>query len=251
MIDFLPEQVRTLNELETAAFNFILSNLSTIDKMSVRQLAQAVHVSTATVMRMTRKLGFEGWVELKYYLKNQNQLSEIPVNYYENLLQLDLFLRKINSKEAGIKLEEAVKLIREARYIIFIGVGSSGALAEYGARYFTNIGLESYAISDPYQAVKGKGAPDVLSIVLSASGETDKIIERVVKLREEASAKIVSITNHPETTLSKLSNINLTYGFQTEHSAYDPLENLTSQLPVIAFIEILAHQAIEKSDNRN
>ncbi|WKF24945.1 hypothetical protein LL158_02705 [Lactococcus cremoris] len=65
------------------------------------------------------------------------------------------------------------------------------------------------------------------------------------------SAKIVSITNHPETTLSKLSNINLTYGFQTEYSAYDPLENLTSQLPVIAFIEILAHQAIEKSDNRN
>lgn len=150
MIDFLPEQVRTLNELETATFNFILSNLSSIDKISVRQLAQAVHVSTATVMRMTRKLGFEGWVELKYYLKNQNQLTEIPVNYYENLLQLDLFLRKITSKEAGRKLEEAVKLIREARYIIFIGVGSSGALAEYGARYFTNIGLESYAISDPY-----------------------------------------------------------------------------------------------------
>lgn len=97
MIDFLPEQVRTLNELETATFNFILSNLSSIDKMSVRQLAQAVHVSTATVMRMTRKLGFEGWVELKYYLKNQNQLTEIPVNYYENLLQLDLFLRKITS----------------------------------------------------------------------------------------------------------------------------------------------------------
>ncbi|MDN5577156.1 MAG: MurR/RpiR family transcriptional regulator, partial [Lactococcus lactis] len=136
-------------------------------------------------------------------------------------------------------------------YIIFIGVGSSGALAEYGARYFTNIGLESYAISDPYQAVKGKGAPDVLSIVLSASGETDKIIERVVKLREEAPAKIISITNHPETTLSKLSNINLTYGFQTEYSAYDPLENLTSQLPVIAFIEILAHQAMEKADKCN
>lgn len=251
MIDFLPEQVRTLNELETATFNFILSNLSSIDKISVRQLAQAVHVSTATVMRMTRKLGFEGWVELKYYLKNQNQLTEIPVNYYENLLQLDLFLRKITSKEAGRKLEEAVKLIREARYIIFIGVGSSGALAEYGARYFTNIGLESYAISDPYQAVKGKGAPDVLSIVLSASGETDKIIERVVKLREEAPAKIISITNHPETTLSKLSNINLTYGFQTEYSAYDPLENLTSQLPVIAFIEILAHQAMEKADKCN
>ena len=89
------------------------------------------------------------------------------------------------------------------------------------------------------------------SVLYIAQDETDKIIERVVKLREEASAKIVSITNHPETTLSKLSNINLTYGFQTEHSAYDPLENLTSQLPVISFIEILAHQAIEKSDNRN
>lgn len=246
MISFSPEGVRKLNELESSAFNFILANLTAVEEMSIRQLGEAVHVSTATVMRMTRKLGFDGWVDLKYYLKNQKQVDEIPVNYYENLLQLDMFLRKITSKTAAIKLEEAVSLIKAARYILFIGVGSSGALAEYGARYFTNIGLESYAISDPYQAVKGKGAPDVLSIVLSASGETDKIIERVVKLREEPSAKIISITNHAETTLAKLSNVNLNYGFQTEYSAYDPLENLTSQLPVVAFIEILAHQASEK-----
>lgn len=247
MINFSPEQVRTLNELESSVFNFILANLGISEALSVRELAQAVHVSTATVMRMTRKLGFDGWVEMKYYLKNQNQVDEVPVNYYENLLQLDLFLRKITSKESSRKLEAAVELIQQARYIIFIGVGSSGALAEYGARYFTNIGLESYAISDPYQAVKGKGAPDVLSIILSASGETDKIIERVVKLREEASAKIISITNQPETTLSKLSNINLTYNFQTEYSSYDPLENLTSQLPVVAFLEILAHKAVEQA----
>lgn len=247
MMEFSPEQVRTLNELESTAFHYVLTNRQEAQEMSVRTLAAQVHVSTATIMRMTQKLGFNGWVELKYYLKNQNQVEEIPVNYYENLLQLDLFLRKITSKTDSMKLDRVVKLIQEARYVLFIGVGSSGALAEYGARYFTNIGLESYAISDPYQSVMGKGTADVLNIILSASGETEKIIDSTMKLRENPEARIISITNLGETTLSKLSDINLTYNFQTEYSIYDPLENLTSQLPVVAYLEILAHKAVEIS----
>ncbi len=223
MINFTPEKVRTLNELESSVFNYILSNLAEAQKFTVRECAEKVHVSTATVMRMASKLGFNGWSDFRYYLKSNSQTTEIPVNYYENLLQLDLFLRTVSAVDYAKQLGLAVKLIQQARYIIFIGLGTSGALAEYGARYFTNIGLESYAISDPYQAVKGKGAADVLTIILSASGETDKIVERILKLREEETAKIISITNQGNTTISKLSDINLTYNFQMEYSNYDPL----------------------------
>ena len=248
MINFIPEKVRTLNELESSVFNYILSNLEEAKNLTVRDCAEKVHVSTATVMRTANKLGFHGWADLRYYLKNNTQVSEVPVNYYENLVQLDLFLRSISEAKYGEKMSAAVQLIKSARYIVFIGLGTSGALAEYGARYFSNIGLESYSISDPYQAIKGKGAVDLLTIILSASGETDKIVERMMKLREEETAKIISITNEENTTVSKLSTVNLTYNFQTEFSEYDPLENLTTQLPVLALLEILAHQATENKE---
>ncbi|MQW22196.1 MULTISPECIES: MurR/RpiR family transcriptional regulator [unclassified Lactococcus] len=245
-MNFIPEKVRTLNELEASVFNYILANMEAAQAMTVRECAEKVHVSTATVMRMANKLGFHGWADLRFYLKNSKEVLEVPVNYYENLVQLDLFLRSISEKTYAKLMDDAVELIRQARYVVFIGLGTSGALAQYGARYFSNIGLESYAISDPYQAVKGQGAADVLTIVLSASGETDKMIDIMLKLRKEADSKLISITNTENTTVSKLSNINLTYNFQTEFSEYDPLENLTSQLPVLALIEILAHQATEK-----
>ncbi|MDR2976905.1 MAG: hypothetical protein LBV19_06295 [Streptococcaceae bacterium] len=59
-------------------------------------------------------------------------------------------------------------------------------------------------------------------------------------------AKVLSITNSENNSIAKLSDVNLPYHFSEEFSAYDPLENLTSQLPVIAFIEILAHRASKK-----
>lgn len=245
MINFIPEKVRMLNELESSVFNYILANLAEVQKMTVRACADKVHVSTATVMRMTNKLGFKGWADFRYYLKNNQQVKEIPVNYYENLLQLDLFLRTISEADYAQKLRSAVSLIQQARYVVFVGLGTSGALAEYGARYFANSGIESYAISDPYQTTKRRAASDVVMIILSVSGETDKIVENLTRLRVEPGTKIISITNQESTTISKMSDLNLTYNFQIEYSNYDPLENLTSQLPVVALIEILAHQAIE------
>lgn len=38
------------------------------------------------------------------------------------------------------KLKEAAALAADAESVIFIGVGSSGILAEYGARYFSCLG---------------------------------------------------------------------------------------------------------------
>lgn len=243
MMNFIPEKVRTLNELESSAFNYVLGNLEAVQEMTIRELAEKVHVSTATIMRMATKLGFKGFADFRYYLRESSKVAEVPADYYKNLLRLDIFLRTVSEPDYTKKLSQAVTLIKQARYIVFMGLGTSGALADYGARYFSNIGLQSYAISDPFQTIKGIGAPDVLTIILSASGETNEIVQRIVRLREEETAHILSITNQENTTISKLSTVNLTYNFQTDYSSFDPLENLTSQLPVVALIEILAHQA--------
>ncbi|GAB2025135.1 MurR/RpiR family transcriptional regulator [Lactovum odontotermitis] len=243
-IEFSTSKMNHLNDLESSVFDWILTNKTAAAKLTVREVADKVHVSTATVIRMTKNMGFRGWSDFRYYLNDKGQEEAVPVNYYENLLRLDLFLKRISNREISRKLEQAVKLIKKAKYIVFVGLGTSGALADYGAKYFSNLGLESYAITDPYQAMKKQNAAAGLTIVLSASGETDKLIERLLILREN-SEKILSITNRKNTPISKLSDVNLTYDFQEEYSQYDMLENLTTQLPVVAYLEILAHQAAE------
>ena len=61
---------------------------------------------------------------------------------------------------------------------------------------------------------------------------------------KKSNAKILSITNDEHSTIACLADYNISYYMPDEKSAYaDPYINLTTQIPVIALIELLAHQA--------
>lgn len=176
-MEFSRVYIKKLNELEGTIFDWVLSHASQVQSMTIRELSKEAHVSTAAIIRMTKKLGFQGWTDFRFYLNDRGREEIVATDYYENLLQLDLFMKEIASKEFSMKLSAAIRLIKNARYRVFLGFGTSGALAKYAAMYFTNIGLESYVMTDPYQSVKRKNEDGVLTIVLSVSGETDKIVE--------------------------------------------------------------------------
>jgi DNA-binding MurR/RpiR family transcriptional regulator len=78
-----------------------------------------------------------------------------------------------------------------------MGIGTSGALAKYGYRYFNNVGIQSSVITDPYFPIVGNGYKNACMIVLSVSGETEEIIEQLAKLKKNC-VKIISITNDEE-----------------------------------------------------
>mgnify|MGYP004534114009 CR=1 FL=1 len=66
---FTYTQVNNLNETEVHVYNYIMQNKEKILDESIRELANDVHVSTATIVRFWKKLGCEGFIELKYKLK--------------------------------------------------------------------------------------------------------------------------------------------------------------------------------------
>ena len=83
---FAYSQVENLNEAEMCVYNYIVKNLKHILNLSVRELADEVHVSTATVMRFCKKMGYSGFSELKYKIKE----------FYEQQDQADKCETKIN-----------------------------------------------------------------------------------------------------------------------------------------------------------
>lgn len=52
---FAYSQVENLNEAEMCVYNYVVKNLKHILNLSVRELEDEVHVSTATVMRFVRR----------------------------------------------------------------------------------------------------------------------------------------------------------------------------------------------------
>ena len=78
-----------------------------------------------------------------------------------------------------------MELLNTADYVIFVGMGSSGSLARYGARYFSNLGKFSVSLEDTYYPVETFTCSFAAVIVLSESGETKEIIELVQKFRQK------------------------------------------------------------------
>lgn len=243
---FEAEAISKLNELEMLAFDYLVKESKKVQEMTIRDFAATIHVSTSTIIRMSNKLGFSGWADLKYFLKSKGTDPVIFDNYFENMISLDLFWNKIKTQSFQNTLNKAVKLIIESNYLIFLGVGTSDSLAQYGARYFNNLGISSFVINDIFRPVVVNEFNGILAIVLSVSGETSQVVAKTLEFKQ-AGAKIVTVTNNEDSTLSKMADLNFSYNMINEYAKTTQDVKLTTQLPVVAILEIIAHRVHQSS----
>jgi DNA-binding MurR/RpiR family transcriptional regulator len=155
----------------------------------------------------------------------------------------EFFERTQNEKFAS-KLEEAAEVISKADSVIFIGIGSSGILAEYGARYFSSLGKFSMYIKDPFMPIHAN-LNNSITIALSVSGEGNYTISHIHQLKGKGS-KIISITNNRQSTIAKLADVNISYYVAEEFVDHS---NITTQIPVIYILEETARLVYELGRN--
>jgi DNA-binding MurR/RpiR family transcriptional regulator len=240
---FRSEVLATFNDLEYSLYDYVIKNGEKVIYMRIRDLADETHVSTSTILRFCRKLNCEGFTEfkvkLKLYLEKDND-RDIPLKSMEHFVSE--FIERTLNGNLQPQIHEAAKLIKDADNILFVGIGSSGILAQYGARYFSSLGKFSLYINDPYFPIHSHYLHNSITIALSVSGETDHTIDQVSKLKEEGN-KIISITNNKSCTLAQISDRTLCY-YVTEERTHlsNVLTNITTQLPVIYILEYMARE---------
>lgn len=234
---FSNEIIASFNELETSLYNYISQNKDKVAYMRIRELADETHVSTATILRFCRKLNCEGFSEFKVKLKMD--LKENKKTMIKNSQQsvVEFFERSLKG-DLEEKIREAARLVTKADNVIFIGIGSSGILAEYGARYFSSLGKFSLYIKDPHFPIHSKLRHNSVTIALSVSGENQFTVTHLNQLKQEGS-KIVSITNNKLSTVAKISDINIPY-YVTEEFFEE--SNITTQVPVVFILESMARE---------
>ncbi|ELY2794472.1 MurR/RpiR family transcriptional regulator [Cronobacter dublinensis] len=239
---FIHSAVASLNNLEMMVYNFVVKNRDKVMYMTIRELADAAGVSTTTVLRFCRKLNCEGYSEFRLRFKLYLEQNE-PQQANFGASEIISFFRSVNNDEFDALLEEAVDIILESERIIFVGAGTSGALAKYGARFFSNVGKFSNHIDDPYFPVTNDMAKNALAIVLSVSGETEEIL-RFASQFSLHRCKVLSVTSHENSSLAKLADFNLSWHVPQTRIAgvYD----ITTQIPVIYILETLGRKLAKK-----
>lgn len=235
---FTHKAVKSFNQLEMDVYNYIVQNEDKVVYMKVRELADAVHVSTTTILRFCRKAGFEGYSEFRLKLK-----QELKDNKRTGLdMDIDVirdFFQRIQTRAFQDNFQEAVHILIQSTSIIFVGVGSSSIMGKYGARYFNNAGWLSFAVDDPFTPIyRGKNENTVV-VALSVSGETEETLLLTERLKRRG-CPVISITNKSNCPLAKMSDCNLNYYMPVYHTKGD--YDITSQMGVVFILESLGRQ---------
>lgn len=235
---FRYDKIQKFNETEIELYKYMISNAEKIPFMTIREIASDTKVSTSTILRFCSKIGCDSYKifknEFRKYVTERDKI--LPG---VDLQQLFHYFQGTTTCAFEKKIQEGASLIRGAEIVVFIGMGSSGALARYGARFFSNFGIFAIALEDSLYPHIEMNYPRTAVIAMSVSGETNGVIETVRKFQTH-DCKILSITNHPNTTLSRMSDWNVSYCLKTK--TVNGGFNATSQVPVIFLIEALAQR---------
>ena len=128
--------------------------------MSIQTFAAAVSYSTATVLRFCKKLGYSGFAELKYTLRQQtNELSCVTINTAEDATNtaclLDTLSQEIESTARLIQDEQLYQTFRfldsDCSFYLWAPGGVTSILTDYFEKLLFSIGRQKVYKIDAFR----------------------------------------------------------------------------------------------------
>lgn len=211
--------------------DYILNHTQETVDSTVSELAERCNCGDATVVRFSRRLGFEGYQALKIGIAAEmGSISTIGSQIEPTDTCFDIFQKRISDILIALQntesvldmsdLELAAQTILQAKHIVVFGLGNSAAIAGDAAHKFLRVGLRAQACCDNHmQAIVASHMDaDSVAIGISHSGTSKDIVE-ALQIAKNGGAKTICITNYAASPLSATADISLfTQSDETKHS---------------------------------
>lgn len=263
----LKEYQIQMTPAESEVVQYLLHNPEEAMELSVHELAERSFSSSATIVRMCRRLGFDGYKELRRSLQyelavrkrsereRRDEISKedsleamVDKITYKNIISLE---ETKNLVDIPV-LQQCVDLLCSARTIYMFGIGSSLCVARDACLKFLRLG-KSCVLNDDWHSqllqARNITAGDV-GLFISYSGQTVEMIECAKSLKENG-GKMILITRFATSELAELSDYNL---YVAAHESLFRNGAMSSRISQLNMIDILytafANADYEKSMGR-
>ena len=133
-------------------------------------------------------------------------------------------------------LEDMEALIKEAKDVIFYGIGLSGILAQYGHGLFNRKGIRSLYIED--FSMRLDFYEKAIAIILSVSGNTTEVLGRIQNLKSYGT-KVILISENSHNKAAQMADFFINYHLPNVKDKY--YANSVTQVPVLYILECLAN----------
>lgn len=209
-----------LSSSEKYVLTYIENNLAKIPAISIVKLSEEANVSTATIVRAMKKIGYDGFTSFKHHLKDAEEVT-----------------RTIQLLDSGT-IEDALQKIKAASKISIFARGFSELIAKEMAIKFQLMGKHCDLHDDPniIRSISKKIKSTEIVIFISLSGETPELIE-AAKNCQKQNVSTITFTANQDGPLIKLSEL-IFVGYKSAIS-YFPDYEVRSRLPLQVMTRIL------------
>jgi len=204
----------------------LLSDPEAFATRSIAQIAELAETSTTTVVRFTRRVGYDRFRDLRHDLTEQNlrermaadELGGQPTDISPDDGMEEIVAKIARNETMSIadtaqvvdiaSLERAVAAIDAAHRVDLYGVGASAIVAVDLQRKLARIGrvaLEWPESHAAWTAAAVLGSTSV-AIAISHSGATTDTVE-FLRLARASGAVTIAITNHEQSPLARAADV--------------------------------------------
>ena len=239
---------------------YILENAQNVSTMSINSLAQICGCGVATVVRFSRRLGFDGYGGLKLGLASEiNSASALSNEIVTGDDCFQIFRKRINDIAITLQntetvlnakeLDIAAEKIMNAKRVVLFGLGNSAAIAQDAAHKFLRLGLNAQACCDNHmQAIVASHLDrDCVAIGISHSGTSTDIID-ALQLSKIGSAYTICVTNFSSSPIVENSDLAIfTKADETSHS----ILALSSRIAQLAIFDSIYTYIVLNADKKS
>lgn len=218
---------------EKSIIDYITRNPDEVIKDNIRSLSDKTFTTPATIFRFCKKVGFDGYNDLKSSLIYELAINNSSKNELTKTISLETSVKDLitiistKNQQAILNtsklidenlLIRAVEMIENHQKINLYGMGSSLLVAMDMKQKFQRVNKILSLDQDWHmQFLNAKNSDkDTLSIIFSYSGETSEMI-KCSNILSEKNSKIISVTGFLNSSVAKKSDLLL---------QVDPIENI-------------------------
>lgn len=240
-----------LSPAERAVADWVLANPSRTVDVSIAQLAATTRVSEPTVVRFCRRFGLNGFRQLKDRLLAAQQRTESYVHSdvaagdgagdaAAKVLESSIrALVDLRSAIATMPFEAAVRPIRDARQVVFAGLGASGHVAQDACHKFFRLGLACTTALDAQTILQQAAITsrrDVF-VAVSHTGEWRDLVEAMALARANG-ALVIAVTD-PGSPLASSADVVLGCHAAEDTNLFTPMNSRLVHLAVLDALQVV------------
>lgn len=206
---------------ERIVAEYLMNNPNSVLEYNIRDLAEKIYVSPATIVRLCKHLGFDGYREFRQAVvydlalyqnneridkndigKEDNIESIVEKITYKNIMSLEETLNLVDIE----KVQNCVELLCSCNNIFIFGMGASLCVAKDAYLKFLRVNKPCFVAEDWHSqyVMSQNTAPGDVGIFISYSGETKEMVRCLERVAANNTPSIL-ITRFAPSTMSNMA----------------------------------------------